>query len=95
MLLVVYNEVADEDLLATLKKAGITAYTKTSEVGGEGSETEPKSGMHDWPGRNDVLFTVIQNGEISIIHKALSVFKKDQPKSGIRSFILPAEEQIL
>jgi nitrogen regulatory protein PII len=95
MLLIVYSEVADDEMLMSLKKAGIKAYTKMQEACGEGSETEPKLGTHYWPGKNNILFVAVKDEEVSIINDALSAMKKDHPKAGIRSYILPVEEQVL
>jgi len=95
MLLIVYSAAADDDVLGALKKAGIRAYTKTQDACGEGSETEPKLGTHYWPGRNNILFIAADKAEIAVITEALKQLKKEHPKAGIRSFILPVEEQNL
>lgn len=95
MLLIVYNEVADEDMLAGLKSAGIKAYTKMQEARGEGSETEPKLGTHYWPGRNNILFVAVRDDEAPAVKKALSTLKLDHPKAGVKCFMLPVEEQDL
>ena len=95
LLLIIYSTAADDDVLTALKKAGVKAYTKMLEACGEGSETEPKLGTHYWPGRNNILFIAADKDEIDIITETLLVLKREHPKAGIRSFILPVEEQIL
>jgi hypothetical protein len=95
MMVIIYSAAADDDIIAALKKAGVKAYTKTQEACGEGSETEPKLGTHYWPGRNNILFIAADEDEIDVIVETLSILKKEHPKSGIRSFILPVEEQKL
>jgi nitrogen regulatory protein PII len=95
MLLIIYSAAADDDVVTALKKAGVKAYTKTQEAYGEGSETEPKLGTHYWPGRNNILFIAADKDEIDVITETLSMLKREHPKTGIRVFILPVEEQIL
>jgi hypothetical protein len=46
MVLVIYSQAADYDVIATFKKAGIRGYTKVEKVCGEGIETEPKLHTH-------------------------------------------------
>ena len=40
MVLIAYSEAADYDLIGAIKAAGVTGYTKFTEVLGEGTETE-------------------------------------------------------
>lgn len=93
LLMIIYSAAADDEVLNTLKKAGVRAYTKMLEAYGEGSETEPKLGTHYWPGRNNILFIAADKQEVDVITDTLSILKKEHPKAGIRSFILPVEEQ--
>jgi hypothetical protein len=59
MCMIVYSQAADYEVVAQLKKAGITRYTKMEEAHGEGEASEPKLGTHTWPGKNNVLFVAI------------------------------------
>lgn len=92
MLLIIYCEAADEDVVATLKEAGIHGYTKMVEAQGEGTETEPKLGTHCWPGRNNILFMALPDDEISRITERVRKLKQEHPRAGVRSFLLPMEE---
>lgn len=94
MFVIVYNEVSDDNVIDALKKAGIKSYTKIKEARGEGSETEPKLGTHVWPGKNNILLIAARDEETSLIIDMVRKLKKEHPKSGIRSFLLPMEEII-
>ncbi len=94
MFLIVYCEAADEDVIAALKEAGVLGYTKMVEAQGEGTETEPKLGTHCWPGRNNVLLMAVSDAEIPRITERLRQLRQDHPRAGVRSFLLPAEENL-
>lgn len=92
MFLIVYCDAADEYVIAVLKKAGVTQYTKMEEVHGVGTETEPKLGTHTWPGANNALFIAVQNEQVSLITDLLKQLKKEHPRAGVKGFIFPMEE---
>jgi hypothetical protein len=92
MFLIIYCEAADEDVIAALKEAGVRGYTKMVEARGEGTETEPKLGTHCWPGKNNVLFMALPDGEIPGLTERIRRLKRDHPRAGVRSFLLPMEE---
>ncbi|MBE0558846.1 MAG: hypothetical protein IH628_16585 [Proteobacteria bacterium] len=92
MLLIIYCEAADEDVIAALKEAGIHGYTKMVEARGEGTETEPKLGTHCWPGKNNILFMALPDDEIPRITERVRELKREHPRAGVRSFLVPMEE---
>ncbi len=92
MFLIIYCEAADEDVIAALKEVGVRGYTKMVEAQGEGTETEPKLGTHFWPGRNNVLLTAVADEAIARLDARLREFKREHPRAGFRSFLLPMEE---
>jgi nitrogen regulatory protein PII len=92
MFLIVYSEAADDDVIDAFKKSGVAAYTKMSEVRGEGTETEPKLGTHFWPGKNNALFIALQDEEVSKVSDVIRLLRREHPKSGIKGFLLPMEE---
>lgn len=92
--LIIYSEAADEYVIAELKKAGIRTYTKTVEARGEGTNTNPKLGTHVWPGKNNVLFTAVADEEAPRIRNQLQKIKLENPKAGVRGFLLPMEDDV-
>ena len=92
MFLIVYSREADEDILAAFKSSGITGYTKMQEVCGEGKETEPKLGTHIWPGMNNVLFLVMEDGAVPPARNLLKKLKLEHPRAGIKAFLIPLDD---
>jgi hypothetical protein len=94
MFLIIYGEAVDEYVIAALKEAGIQGYTKMVEARGEGTETEPKLGTHFWPGKNNVLLLAAADEQIPGISERIREIKRDHPRAGVRSFLLPMEEAV-
>jgi nitrogen regulatory protein PII len=94
MFLIIYCEAADEDVVAALKESGVHGYTKMVECRGEGTETEPKLGTHCWPGKNNVLLMAVSDAEVARINERIRLLKEEHPRAGVRSFLLPMEENI-
>lgn len=94
MLIMVYNEAADEAVIDTLKKANIKGYTKWKEAYGEGTETEPKLGTHYWPGKNNVLATVVSDEKMPAVAGAIRRLKSKRSKFGLKVFVLETTELI-
>jgi nitrogen regulatory protein PII len=94
MFFIVYSCTADYDVLNRIKQAGIKGYTKMEEASGEGTETEPKLGTHTWPGENNVLYVAVQDEEVAVIVELIRKMKKENPRAGVKGFLLPMEEII-
>lgn len=94
MFLIIYCEAADEDVITALKETGIHGYTKMVEARGEGTETEPKLGTHCWPGKNNVVILAVADEEVARINERIRLLKTEHPRAGIRSFLMPMEENV-
>ncbi|HOU51717.1 MAG TPA: hypothetical protein PLR10_10925 [Smithella sp.] len=93
MFLVIYSEAADEDIVAAFKKSGFKAYTRMSELTGEGEETEPKLGTHYWPGNNNALMMAVNDEKIKPLCELVRKLKVKHPRAGLRAFTFPLEEE--
>ncbi len=94
MCMLVYAEAADEVIIAAIKRAGISGYTKMIEARGEGTQSDPKLGTHIWPGKNNVLFFAIPDEELEHIRSGLRRMEQENPQEGIRCFIMPLDESL-
>lgn len=94
MLVIVYSDIVDEELLATLKKAGVSGYTKWKETLGEGPGTGPRLATHTWPGKNNVIAVVVADEDLPAVTGFLRELKESHPKGGIKTFILQVEGTI-
>jgi nitrogen regulatory protein PII len=93
MVLVVYSQAADYDVISAFKKAGIKGYTKVEKVCGEGIETEPKLHTHTWPGENNMLMIALDDDSVLAgVKDRIRRLKSEHPRAGLKAFILPMEE---
>ena len=81
MFVIIYSDAADEDVIAALKEAGVHGYTKTVEVRGEGTDTEPKLGTHCWPGKNNMLMMAVADEEVPRIKEQIRRIQRDFPRA--------------
>ena len=94
MVLIAYCEAIDYDVIETLKKAGISGYTKFTEVLGEGTETQPRLGTQCWPGKNNFLAIAVEDDQYETLISTIKDMKKSHPRAGIKAFVMPMEEMI-
>lgn len=94
MVFIAYCDAADYIVIEAIKEAGIKAYTKFTEVIGEGTETPPKLGTHYWPGKNDFLAIAVEDEELKTLIPAVKEAKKRDPQAGIKIFVMPMDEVI-
>ena len=89
---VVYNQAYNQEIVELLEKMGQRGYTVWEEIGGRGSvDGEPHLGNHAWPTQNHALLTVVDNALALQVMEALRQLDADNPKLGLRAYVLPVE----
>lgn len=94
MFIIVYSWAFDNIVIDMITKSGLKAYTKWTKVLGCGTETEPKMGSQFWPAENDVLTIVVNNEDAAKVKEIVLTLRKENPRAGVRCFIVPVEEMI-
>lgn len=61
MIMIVYNEAVEEEIVEILEGLGIDSYTKWQRVLGRGERSTPHMDTHIWPGTNAVLGIVLED----------------------------------
>ena len=92
---VVYNQAYNQEIVELLEKMGQRGYTVWEEIGGRGSvDGEPHLGNHAWPTQNHALLTVVENALATRVMDALRQLDADNPKLGLRAYVLPVEDAL-
>lgn len=91
MVLIVYNEAIDDEVMAVLENCGIESFTKWQKVLGKGKLSGPHLNSNVWPGANNVCMSVIEDIEVSPLLNQIKNLRKTLSKEGIKAFILPLE----
>ena len=90
---VAYSQAYNQEIVEILEGLGQRGYTVWTEVGGRGSvEGEPHLGSHAWPQQNHALITVVEDGLVPGIMKALRETDQANKDLGLRAYVLPVED---
>ena len=92
---IVYNQAYNQEIVELLEAEGQRGYTVWEEIGGRGSENgEPHLGNHAWPTQNHALFSVMENELVPKVMDLLRRTDADNPKLGLRAYVLPVEDAL-
>lgn len=92
MVLVVYNEAIDDEVMEVLTTCGISSFTKFRQVLGRGILSEPHLDSNIWPGANNVCMVIIEDIQVDSLLDGIKSLRKTLSKEGIKAFVLPVEE---
>lgn len=92
MAMIVYNEAIDDEVMEVLDSCALKDYTKINGIFGKGTSSGTHLGSDVWPGRNNILFTVSDDGNIKQLLSRIRELRKKLGKEGLKVFILPVEE---
>ena len=92
MLMVIYNEAIDEEVMEILGKCSMKNYTKITNVYGRGSSSGTHLGNDVWPGKNNLLYVACENAQAKNMLSCIRELRKTLAHEGIKAFLLPLEE---
>jgi nitrogen regulatory protein PII len=92
MVMVVYNEAIDNEVMSALESCGVESFTKWQRVLGKGKLSSPHLDSTIWPGVNNVCMAVVDDKKISSILAQIRILRQSLGKEGVKAFILPVEE---
>ena len=92
MLIVVYNEALDMEVMEILEGFAMKNYTKAPTVFGRGTHSGTHEGNDIWPGRNSILYVACEEKQAKEMLQAVKELKNKVSHEGIKAFILPVEE---
>ncbi len=92
MVMIIYNEAIDEEVLEFLQVCCIEHFTKWQKVLGKGQASEPHLDTNVWPGVNNVCMTVLEDKKVPAILSKVKELRARLGTEGIKAFVLPVEE---
>ena len=92
MLMVVYNEAVEEEVMEILEKCAMKNYTKITEVYGRGTTSGTHLGDDIWPGKNNLLYVACENTQAENLLTCIRELRKTLAHEGVKAFLLPLEE---
>ncbi|MDD5565715.1 MAG: hypothetical protein PHG31_02320 [Candidatus Omnitrophica bacterium] len=92
MVLLVYNEAIDAEVMEVLEGCTMKNYTKITGVFGRGSTSGTHLGNDIWPGRNNILYVACAEQQAVRMLSCVKELRKQLGREGIKAFLLPIEE---
>lgn len=92
MIMVVYNEAIDDEVMEVLANCALKNYTKILGAFGKGSTSGTHLGNDIWPGRNNILFVSSDERATRQLLLCIRELRKKLGKEGLKAFVLPVEE---
>ena len=92
---IAYNQAYNQEIVQLLEACCQRGYTVWEEIGGRGSvDGEPHLGSHAWPTQNHALVTAVDDGHAPRIMDRLRATDRENPKLGLRAYVLPVEDAL-
>lgn len=92
MVMIIYNEAIDMEVMEVLQKCTLKNYTKAVAVYGSGENSGIHRGDDIWPGRNNILYVACSEKESIQLISCVKDLRKVLGKEGIKAFVLPVED---
>lgn len=92
MVMVIYNEAVDDEVMEVLNKCAAKNYTKIPGVFGKGTSSGTHMGNDIWPGRNNILYIACEEEKAKLILSYIKELRKKLGREGVKAFLLPIEE---
>jgi hypothetical protein len=92
MVMIIYNEALDNEVMDILKDCKLGSYSKVSGTFGTGKSSGSHMGTDIWPGLNNILYVACESQEALGIVSQIKSLRKSLGHEGIKAFILPIEE---
>ncbi len=93
--LITFDQAHYENILALLDRLNCRGFTRIERVQGRGSKTgEPHYGSHAWPAMGSAIITMVDDGIVDSLLKALERLDKSYEMLGLRAFVWNIEKSI-
>jgi nitrogen regulatory protein PII len=92
MIMLVYNEALDNEVMDILESCPMKNYTKLTGVFGCGTSSGTHLGTDIWPGLNNILYVACEEVVAKKIITAVRQLRKSLGVEGIKAFLMPLEE---
>ena len=92
MVMIVYNEALDNEVMEILERSTAKNYTKITKAFGRGDKSGSHLGTDIWPGLNNIMYVACQNPQAKELLSGVEELKKKSGHEGVKAFVLPLEE---
>lgn len=92
--MMIFAPALEEEVMEALKKIGVKKYSKIPYMHGVGGHSEPHLDTQVWPGSNEALLIMTDEGTKTKLLIEAANIKKGSPEEGMKAFVWTVEEEI-
>lgn len=86
MVMIVYNEAIDAEIMEVIESCDLKNYTKAMGVYGSGEASGIHLGNDIWPGRNNILYVCCDAAKVPKVLSGIKELRKKLGKEGVKAF---------
>ena len=91
---IAYNQAIGDEVNESLKRCGVTNYTKIPVAHGVGQHSGFHMDSHIWPGVNSLLMIACTEETKDRLLEEVRNLKRSFEKEGIKAFVMPLDELV-
>lgn len=91
MLMLVFNEAIDEEVMELLQACGTNNYTRINGIFGKGNSSGTHLGTDTWPGRNNSLLLAVSDEQAEQALACIRTLRTTLGAEGIKAFVWKLE----
>ncbi len=91
MLMIVYNEVMEDEVMEGLEENKVQGFTLLQNVFGKGATSGTHRGDDIWPGKNSALFVACTQEQASGVLDYVRKLRKTLGHEGVKAFLFSLE----
>ncbi|MDP2924410.1 MAG: hypothetical protein Q8O30_11960 [Candidatus Omnitrophota bacterium] len=92
MVMIVYNEAIDVEVMEVLDGYGLANYTKVTRIYGKGTTSGTHLGTQVWPGLNYILYVACDDTQAKQVVSGITNLRKTLGREGVKAFVMPLEQ---
>ena len=92
MVMVIYNEAIDVEVMEVLDRSGLVNYTKITRVSGKGTTSGTHLGDQIWPGLNYMMYVACEDAQAKQVVLGITNLRKTLGREGVKAFVMPLEQ---
>lgn len=92
MVMVVYNEAIDVELLQAMAACGLQNFSRVTQVSGRGNASGTHEGNDIWPGMNNILYVACPDDKAQALMQAVRALRNQLGAEGVKAFMWTIDE---
>ena len=87
MMMIVFNEAVDDEVMEVLAGCRLKNYTRLDGVFGRGASSGTHLGTDIWPGRNNLLLLAVSDEDAARLMTCVGELRRRLKREGVKGFV--------